>query len=116
MDKISVKCEYYKVNCRDINDLDTQPDREFDLSLWIDKVNNLTIKDRTKSYHHDEVQLDLIGVSDTKQYFQLRFMRLRQNNLPHRARSDGEAQPMTLKENEFLGEGVHAIYDDSLKV
>ncbi len=116
MNKVRVKCEYYKVNYRRFDSKETQPDGEFDLSLWINEVSKLSIKDRTKNYYQDEIHLDRIQISNTRQFFLLRFMRLRQTNLPYKAKSGDEAQPMTLGVDEYLGEGVHAIYDDSIKV
>lgn len=52
-------------------------------------------------------------VQEKKRYF-LSFLRLRDTNIPTKARIDKESEPMVLEDDEYIGEEACALYDGNV--
>jgi len=91
-------------------------DRLFDLRRWLEKVGNMSLEARTYDYYQEQARLDRLYYRDDLKYWFLHFTRLRDINLPSRATTETEAEPMILEDDEYIGEDVSALYDDNLYV
>ncbi|WP_041607818.1 DUF6731 family protein [Halobacteroides halobius] len=110
-------CEYYAVACRKNDQSDDNPDAFFDFRRWIKKANQFlpseeenTYDDLTYTYYQEEARLDNIWLLEEGVYA-LKFARLRQTNLPHTATEKNEGEPISLEDNEYIGEEVVGIYN-----
>lgn len=105
-----VRFEYYNIIIRGNDEDPNSQDTPFDLLRWISKVQPLSLEDRVRDYHQESARLDREWVRDDDYYY-LNFVRLRETNIPSRATTTTEAEPLELDDDEFLGEDVTALYD-----
>lgn len=110
----SIKFEYYRVVYRKATDPATLPDRPFDLRRWIVKAHKLSLTKRTMDYYQERARLE--HYSQDGDFTFLHFMRLRDTNLPSLAKEAGKAELIQLKDDEYLGEDVSALFDALQKV
>lgn len=112
-----IKFEYLRTVFKKTEDPDDAPDRLFDLRRWIDKADRLSLEGRTYDYYNEQARLDkIMFVDQTYKFWYLQFVRLRDTNLPSKATANTETEPIFLEEDEFFGEEVSALYDESLNV
>lgn len=111
-----VRMEYYEVVCKAKDDSAGIPDRSFDLNLWINKAAKLSLEARTFDYYEEQARLDKFWYDDGSEFWFLNFVRLRETNIPSKARKDKEAEPITLDDDEYIGEDVTALYDEKLNI
>lgn len=111
-----LRMEYYKVVCRSVDSPPNQPDRDFDLNLWIAKAGKMSLEGRTFDYYQEQARLDKLWHDDVHNIWFLSFARLRDTNLPAKAKIDREIEPIQLAEDEYIGEEANAIYDEHLGV
>ncbi len=53
---------------------------------------------------------------EKNKYWHLNFVKLRETNIPNMAKTNSEAEPILLDDDEYIGEDVNALYDDDLNV
>lgn len=111
-----IRLEYFEVVCRSINGKANTPDTAFDLNLWIEKAGKLSLEARTFDYYQEQARLDKFWYNDKSRFWFLNFIRLRETNIPTTAKIDQESVPLNLDDDEYIGEEVNAIYDDSLGI
>ncbi|MYL71736.1 hypothetical protein GLW00_12790 [Halobacillus litoralis] len=108
-----VRFEYYQVVYRKASDKKEQRDRLFDLLLWMDAASKKSLEGRTYDYYSEQARLES-AYWDTELGFSfLHFLRLRETNLPSKAKKDSEVEPFELDDDEYLGEDVSALYDET---
>ncbi|MCI8520597.1 MAG: hypothetical protein HFE51_10500 [Clostridia bacterium] len=116
--KKNIKLEYFRVTCRELQDMDTSsvPDSMFDLYRWIDVFDTdfSGIEDKTFMYAGERARLD--DIYKTENYWVLDFLRLRDSNLPKRAYENKQTEDMQLDDDEYMGEEAIAIYDPETNV
>lgn len=114
-----VKLEYFRVVCTKIEEMNMPDSSEelFDLNKWINIFDNklFDISCRVKKYNGEKVRLDKF-VSQGEDIWVLQFIRMRDNNLPKRAYESKITEDMELDDDEYIGEEVIAIYDDSTNI
>lgn len=108
-----VKFDYYQVTCRPKGAPATTRDAVFDLRTIINQWNNLDLSNRTIQYKQELARLDSFGYDPGSGYlWDMYFCRLRDFNLPTRARENAPSEPIDLDDDEYIGENVSAIYDE----
>ncbi|MGE7881704.1 DUF6731 family protein [Bacillus sp. NPDC094077] len=108
-----VNFDYFTVCCKEKGVPAIGPETPFNLTTMFTILNSKTLEERTKEYKQEKARLDEIGLagkSDT--LWSLYFSRLRDFNLPNRAKKNGPSKPVDLDDDEYLGENVSAIYDE----
>lgn len=108
-----VKFEYYQVVFRKRNDSPNVRDRLFDLTDWMNKASRKSLEGRTFDYRSEQARLERAYWDDELGFFFLHFVRLRATNIPSKAKIDSEVEPFELEDDEYLGEEVSALYDDT---
>lgn len=117
MDTIrKIRMEYFRVVCRRRGQSDSDPDVLFDLNKWIEKAERLSLEARTFDYQAEQARLDRLWYNSEEEYWFLNFIKLRETNIPHKAKIDSIAEPMALADDEYIGEDVNALYDDELYI
>nr|WP_245671853.1 DUF6731 family protein [Desulfuribacillus stibiiarsenatis] len=108
-----VRFEYYHVTFRKKSDGNNDRDREFDLVRWIDKATKKSLEGRTYDYKDEQARLEQGYWDDELQYYCLHFVRLRDTNIPSRAKANEKVEPIELEDDEYIGEEVSALYDEN---
>jgi len=111
-----IRLEYYEVVCKKNTDPANMPDRPFDLNLWIEKAEKLSLEAKTFDYYQERARLDKYWLDKVTGYWFLNFIRLRETNIPTMAKIDRESEPLVLEDDEYLGEEVNGLYDDKLNI
>lgn len=107
-----VRFEYYQVVYRKNNDGPHLRDRLFELVRWIDKASKKSLEGRTYDYHQEQARLERAYWDDELNFFFLHFDRLRDTNIPSKAKADDFVVPLELDDDEYIGEEVSALYDN----
>jgi hypothetical protein len=107
-----VKFDYFRVVFRPVNAPENAPDVNYDLRPLIHKISLLELPDRAIPYKQEKARLDLHSFNPGTSYWDLYFSRLRDFNLPTRAREDAPSEPFDLDDDEYIGENVSALYDE----
>lgn len=108
-----VKFEYFQVVFRKQDDERGTRDRLFDLVLWMDKAKKKSLEGRTYDYRSEQARLENAYWDDELEFYFLHFVRLRDTNIPSKAKSNDVVEPFELDDDEFIGEEVSALYDES---
>lgn len=86
---------------------------KLDVAAWMDKID-------TKKLLNSIIDLgDVKADIDTAQWFEdsdvwvFRFMKLREDNIPSIVKEKQEAKTIKLDDDEYIGEALHMLYDNS---
>lgn len=113
MKKLSkkVKFEYYKIGARKKDDSNNSS--SFNLEVWINHIANISLKGRTELYYGEKVRLDKCRYIENSKgnFWFLTFIRMRDSDIPNYAYDDKESEPITLQDDEYIGEEANCIYD-----
>lgn len=107
-----VRFEYYQVVFRKKEDGKNLRDRLFDLTLWMDKAMKKSLEGRTYDYYSEQARLERAYWDDELKFYFLHFVRLREINIPSKAKTDKAVEPIELEDDEYIGEEVSALYDE----
>lgn len=105
-----IRIEYYQV-VKIRNDGDETTVGNFDLVDLIEQVDRLSYKDKMRDYYGDKARINNQYYSSNKKYWFMEFIRMRQFNIPSISKEDEKSEPMSLEEDEYIGENVVALYD-----
>lgn len=64
----------------------------------------------------DKARLDKLKYDKENNYWHLNFLKLRETNIPNKAKINSEAEPIPLEDDEYIGEDVNALYDEELYI
>ena len=110
----TVKFDYYTI-CMMERKGDASPSK-FDFERWIKKVVD-------EGYEKKEVEVDNIIArleeleGDKKNnVWKIRFLKLRDTNIPSIVKKEEEAKPIELDEDEYIGEDLLMLYDPDIRV
>jgi hypothetical protein len=78
----------------------------------MDKANKKSLEGRTYDYHQERARLERAYWDDELNFFFLHFDRLRDTNIPSKAKADDFVVPLDLDDDEYIGEEVSALYDN----
>lgn len=110
-----IKFEYYRVVSTRRDERNAR-DGRFDLRLWISRAIDKSLEERTLQYQDERARLEQAGFDPEVNFWYLHFIRLRDAVLPSRVKVATQAEPLVLDADEYLGEEVTGLYDDSLDI
>ena len=108
-----IRFEYFQVVYRTVEDGPADRDRLFDLLAWMDRAMRRSLEGRTFDYRQEQARLETAYWDDELQFSFLHFVRLRDTNIPSKARTGGRVEPIELEDDEYIGEEVSALYDEN---
>ncbi len=111
-----VRVEYFRVVCRKIDGNSNEPDILFDLTKWLSKIDELSLENRTIQYKDEKARLDRMKFNKDYGYWHLEFLKLRETNIPNKAKINSVAEPISLDDDEYIGENVNALYDKEMYI
>lgn len=84
----------------------------FDFQTWINSMRNVPYKQRNKRVYTNLIRLDKCSSENENDHLiGLRFLRLRDSNIPYKVPEQGEAENLDIADNEYIGESLHIVYD-----
>jgi hypothetical protein len=109
-----VKFDYFQVTWRPKGAAASIKDQPYDLRIIINQWNYLDLQSRTIKYKQERARLEKFSYDAKSGYlWDMYFCRLRDFNLPSRARENEPSEPIDLDDDEYIGENVSAIYDEN---
>jgi hypothetical protein len=108
-----VRFEYYQVVFKKSEDTSGDRDRLFDLLQWMEKAKKKSLEGRTFDYRQEQARLENAYWDDELGFSFLHFVRLRDTNIPSKAKTDSQVEPLELEDDEYIGEEVSALYDEN---
>ncbi|KAB3536359.1 hypothetical protein F9231_17405 [Bacillus safensis] len=112
MSQKKVRFEYYQVVFVKKEDDQNGRERLFDLLPWMAKANQKSLEGRTYDYRQEQARLEEATWDDELQIYYLHFVRLR-DHIPSTAKTSEKVIPLELEDDEYIGEEVSALYDES---
>lgn len=87
---------------------------KFDFEVWIDKMEAGDFLNSVIDLGDTKASLDKIEWFEKEKVWIFRFMKLREDNIPSIVKENQEAAAIQLDSDEYLGEGLHMLYDNEL--
>lgn len=107
-----VNFDYFYVACRPKDSLPSVRDVPFDLRAIFSILENKTLVERTVKYKQEQARMEQFSfMGHTQNLWDMYFTRLRDFNLPSKAKKNEKTVPVDLDDDEYIGENVSAIYD-----
>lgn len=126
----TVRFDYYRVQCKKLNEKQELYFPLLDIEPILTKAVGLSVLDRTYQYGEEEARLQTVKLRSEKfpsaiskdnkdgshRVWELQFIRIRKDYLPGVANSTGDFDILDLDDDEFIGEEVSVLYDPTLSV
>lgn len=112
----TIKFLYYTVCISKLEESGRTDPVRFDFESWIYKVSELSIEKKTVEFDGIKVRLEKFVGDESNRIWKLRFMKLRDTNIPSLVKEEEEAKPLELEEDEYIGEDLLMIYDSDNQV
>jgi hypothetical protein len=117
MIKKYVNFDYFHVTCRPKNSLPSVRDVQFDLRAIFSILEFKDLAQRTVQYKQEQARMEQFSfMAHNQNLWDIYFTRLRDFNLPSKAKKNSKSVPVNLDDDEYIGEGVSAIYDQSCNI
>jgi hypothetical protein len=83
----------------------------FEVLVWLDNVKRNSLLREPIELEDTKAQIEKIDYSEKENVWIMRFMKLREDNIPSIAKKKQEAKGIELGEDEYIGEDVYVLYD-----
>ncbi|WP_066307795.1 DUF6731 family protein [Bacillus sp. FJAT-29814] len=112
-----VNFDYFHVVCRPKNSAPTFRDVPFDVRAIFSIMENKDLAERTIQYKQEHARMEQFSfMGHTQNLWDMYFTRLRDFNLPSKAKKNSKSVPVDLDDDEYIGENVSAIYDQTCNI
>ncbi|HDK7140063.1 TPA: hypothetical protein PTV74_003943 [Clostridium botulinum] len=106
--KRNIKFQYFKVVAKNKN-----VSTKFSFDNWAVYLKNNNLIMKTIELKGLKARIEAIKYDDANQIWRIRFMKLRDTNIPSTAKENKESTPLKLDPDEYIGEDVTMIYDQN---
>lgn len=86
---------------------------KLDADVWMDKLDKKQLLNATIDLGDVKASLDKVEWFQKDKVWVFRFMKLREDNIPSIVRENEEAEAINLGDDEYIGEGLHMLYDNN---
>ena len=86
---------------------------KLNIESWLDKLEAKNLTNKTIDLGDVKASIDKIGWFEKDKVWVLRLMKLREDNIPSIVKENKEAEAISLADDEYIGEGLHMLYDNS---
>ena len=91
-------------------------DEIFDFNRWLHTATEIDLNDRIREMRGIKARLESHLFYDREGLWGLRFMRLREDDIPFIVKADSIAEDLELHDDEYVGEGLHILYDPNYQL
>lgn len=107
--KRNIKFQYFKI----VSVKGDQGRNKFPFSDWVIYIDQNTLLHKKLDLKGMQARIDEIKYDDVNGIWGIRFMRLRDTNIPSTVKEGEASTPVELEADEYIGEDVTMIYDES---
>lgn len=83
-----------------------------DIDVWMDKLDRGHLLNSVIDLGDAKASVDKVEWFDEEKVWVFRFMKLREDNIPSIVKENQEAVAIPLGDDEYIGEGLHLLYDN----
>ena len=112
--KRTIKFSYYTV-CS-VNEKEGTDPKRFDFEAWIEKAEKLNVEQKEIEFDGTIARLECLEGDSANHIWKIRFLKLRDTNIPSIVKKEEEAKPLELEDDEYIGEDLVMIYDPKNQV
>ncbi|KYN77163.1 hypothetical protein A0J52_09895 [Clostridium sporogenes] len=106
--KRNIKFQYFKIVVKNEN-----VNAKFSFDDWAVYLKNNKLIMKTIELKGLKARIETINYDDVNQIWRIRFMKLRDTNIPSTVKENKESVPLKLDPDEYIGEDVTMIYDQN---
>lgn len=107
--KRNIKFQYFKILLEKGDDETSK----FPFSDWAVYIDKNSLSRKNLELKGMQARIDDFKYDDVNDIWGIRFMRLRDTNIPSTVKDGKKSTPVELEEDEYIGEDVTMIYDES---
>lgn len=108
----TVKYQYFQVkSIQKINNKWSDKPEVFYLHDWIEKVENEHLLKKKVDVNRCLIRIDHMNWDRLHKIWCLRFLRLRDTNIPAKVKDYQDAKDIELESDEYIGDGIDVLYD-----
>lgn len=86
---------------------------KLNIETWMDKLDIKGLLNATVDLGDTKASLDRVEWDKAQNVWVFRFMKLREDNIPSIVKENQEAEAFPLGDDEYIGEGLHMLYDNN---
>lgn len=107
----NIKYQYFKMDSQIKLNGNWVDEGAFDFIGWIDYINKNALEQETIKLKDTKARIEKIEFFNKANVWIVRFMKLREENLPYLAKEKYDAEDIPLQPDEYIGEDMYMLYD-----
>lgn len=107
----NIKYQYFKLDRQEKISGVWTDSGEFDFISWIEYVSDNNLEKKAITLKDTKARIERIKFYENNDVWIIRFMKLREENLPYIAKENTDAADIPLLEDEYIGEDMYMLYD-----
>ena len=113
--KRNIRFQYFQIHYFTVSAEGTKVSESklFDLVKWIEKIKHENLEKRAIDIGDAKARIDRCKYDAQSGFWAIRFMRLRDTNIPSIVKENQEAEVIELDDDEYIGEDVTLLYEKS---
>ena len=108
-----IRYQYYQILINKVNAGKNSQDtgKIFNFAEWAEQVKKENLITKPVDFNNAKARIEHVAYSKNYNVWCLQLMKLRDTNVPAKAKDFEEAKTIELDENEYIGEDLYMIYD-----
>ena len=86
---------------------------KLDIDIWMDKLDKRNLLNATIDLGDTKANVDTVSWFEKSDVWVFKFMKLREDNIPVIVKENQESKAIPLEDDEYIGEGLHMLYDNN---
>lgn len=108
--KRTIKFQYFQIRSKEVNNKNAKY-KLFNFAKWVACMDDNHLIKTEISFDDAKARIDDFNFNSIKKLWGLKLFKLRNTNIPSKAKNNEDAQIIELEEGEYLGEDLFLIYD-----
>lgn len=108
--KRTIKFQYFQIKSKKVN-IKNARYKLFDFAHWIDCMNNKGLIKMEIPFNDAKARIDHFKFHSDKEIWGLKLFKLRNTNVPSKAKNNEDAKVIELEDGEYIGEDMFLIFD-----
>lgn len=108
--KRTIKFQYFQIRSKEVNNKNAKY-KLFNFAKWVACMDDNYLIKTEISFDDAKARIDDFNFNPIKKLWGLKLFKLRNTNIPSKAKNNEDAQIIELEEGEYLGEDLFLIYD-----
>ncbi len=108
--KRTIKFQYYQIKSKKTN-IKNASYKLFNFAQWIDCMNNNSLIKIEIPFNDAKARIDQFNFNSDKEIWGIKLFKLRNTNVPSKAKNNEDAKVIELEDGEYIGEDMFLIFD-----